>query len=198
MGIAPSLERYARNALSEYDESHDYNHSVRVWENAIKIKEIKELEGSQFLIVMYACFLHDVLDHKYTNKITEEELKRFITDELDAKSADIVIHIIKNISWSKRKSNVPLPTGDIMRKIVQDADWLDALGEVGVKRCIDFTKARGGKVPEDVLKHMEEKLLVMIDHFNFKSSRELAEPLHQYMVNWYNSHSTTSSNKNEV
>ena len=100
---------------------------------------------------------------------------------MNAEQAQIVIDIIENISYSKeirgQRKNVHQPYLDI----ISDADRLEAIGEVGITRCIAYTKAIHGRVPSDVVTHCHEKLLRLYkDGFiRTKTAREMAEPLHK-------------------
>jgi HD superfamily phosphodiesterase len=74
-----------------------------------------------------------------------------------------------------------------MRQVLQDADWLEAIGEVGLVRCAEYNKAHYPN--EDtvamVCKHIHEKLLLIPAELNFKCSRDIAvdlvEPMMQYL-----------------
>jgi uncharacterized protein len=112
--------------------------------------------------------LHDVCDHKYTASISKASLAEFIFSELPAEKAKVVIDIINNISFSQEVNDKRVTLAapyDIYQNIVSDADKLEALGQVGLDRCIIYTKSKGGAVPEDVIKHCHEKLLLLKDNF---------------------------------
>jgi hypothetical protein len=62
---------------------------------------------------------------------------------------------------------------------------------VGIERCETLVRARGGRVPEDVVKHCHEKLLKLYpDNFiRTKTGRELAVGLHEEIVEYVRKHS---------
>ena len=199
--IPVELETFARQALAKYDKSHDFDHGVRVYANARSIVHKMGVNGSnptngckhvfdslEFRVIMYACILHDVLDHKYkgVSDFGEQELREFLNNALGESGASTCLHIIRNISWSGERAgrNVPLERRDILRLIVQCADWMDAIGEIGIQRCIEFSEQRGGELPYAVLDHMHEKLLQIHDKLPIPEARELAYPHHVYMEKW--------------
>ncbi len=186
------LAQFTKKKLASYDASHDYNHSLRVYHNACLIMRLLITESSigfteeEQEIIMYSCVTHDILDHKYQNSCSTEELHRFITGQIGERTAGICIKIINNISWSKQQAgrNRPLENGDLLRQIVQCADWIDAMGKVGIERCTTYTMARGGSVPADVIAHAHEKLVKIYDQLPLREARMIAEDAHNEIVEW--------------
>jgi uncharacterized protein len=186
------LVEFVLHHTKHFDESHDFNHACQVYKNAKHIASI-EFPFYHDDILQFACLLHDVCDHKYDNTLSKEDLHKFIREHMvDEEKADVVIDIINNISYSQEvkglRKTVPLPW-TIYQDIVSDADKLEALGHVGLERCIAFTKARGGKVPEDVVAHCHEKLLKLKDNFiRTKVGKQLAQEGHkvieEYVANY--------------
>lgn len=192
--IPPQLLEFATTAYANHDSAHNLNHALRVFDNACRIIEDEKLiltEG-QLKMLPYVMIGHDFRDHKIVSRglgLPEETIEDFFKKNLGSKMAEEVMCIHKNCSWSKR-NDVP---EDIKRSmlfmIMQDADWLDALGEIGLSRCIEFTrilpKISEVDIPKIVSEHIHEKLLLMPDEFNFHTSRLLArkatEPLISYL-----------------
>lgn len=93
--------------------------------------------------------------------------------------------IIDRISYSKEVKMIKANNLDwkcvlgvkglIVRNIVSDADKLEAIGKIGLDRCIEYTKTKyfekhSEKIPKNVLKVMvnnyaDEKLKTLKDHF---------------------------------
>lgn len=183
----------------EFDESHDIHHAIAVYNNAMDIASHDYYSTAvDTEILMYACLLHDVCDHKYAHSVTKEERNKFIEQQLkDIEKAQCVINVIENISYSQeakgKRQTLPHPQC-IYQDIVSDADKLEALGEVGLRRCIAFTLARGGQVPQEVVEHSHEKLLSLKDNFiRTKRGKELAEPLHKVIVEYCRVHGQRTS-----
>ena len=72
------------------------------------------------------------------------------------------------------------------RNIISDADKLEALGEVGLRRCMQFSEAHNG----NVIEHCHEKLLKLLpDGFiRTNAGKKLAVPGHEYILNYCNRH----------
>ena len=70
--------------------------------------------------------------------------------------------------------------------VLRDADRLEAIGQIGIDRCIAYSVSIGRKIPDDVVVHCHEKLLRLYDeHFIVtEEGRRLAAPLHQIIVDY--------------
>ena len=94
-----------------------------------------------------AALLHDVCDHKYSNSIKREDLDSFIYQCVGEDKGRDVIFIIDNVSFSKEEKirkglAQPIPIPDQLKlylDIVRDADRLEAIGEIGIERCIAYS-----------------------------------------------------------
>jgi hypothetical protein len=79
------------------------------------------------------------------------------------------LHLIDNISFSKEKKNGKIKAFDypynLYRDAISDADKLEALGIRGIDRCIAYTESHGGKVPDDVIQHCNDKLFILADQY---------------------------------
>lgn len=179
--IPAELFDFIKLAYSKFDRSHGVEHVIQVLKYANEIVAREEImmthaERNEFPYVMLC---HDILDHKYVDLCLESSaVKMFYIEHLGTHSAAKVIHIHKNCSWSKRATNVPLGEGDWMRKVLEDADRLDALGENGLRRCIEYNEhahanATSAHIQQLVCKHIREKLLILYDNFNFETSRKI-------------------------
>lgn len=172
--------------------SHGFDHAFAVGYNAMLILSARKNAPSKrsFDIIFLSCLFHDVCDHKYKYlTISKEERNTFLLATQGKINGQLIIDICDNMSWSAevRGENKPLKAEhDWMRRIVQDADRLEALGETGLQRCIDVVKERNGKVPDDVCKHIEEKLMKL--EFYTESAKELAIPKTKVVYDYYVKH----------
>lgn len=202
------LLNFVVESTIHFDESHNHVHALKVTHNAhIIMASIKKDYDKKLLT--YIAMLHDVCDHKYPNSISKEKLSNFIKLNLSVIKEPIVMKIIDNISFSKEdkglRDDITEPYNYYLLA-VSDADRLEALGQVGIDRCIEFTRSKGrrvpllgalasdlnSRVPEDVIVHCHEKLLRLVPEFFIKTeiARKMAGPLHdeiyKYVVD--NSH----------
>jgi len=169
-------------------------------------------------IVALAAMVHDTIDHKYPGEVThsqlEEELACILMTRTSVKDSannnnnnndsnadcdghvkkDVaaIMTIIDNISYSKEKrEGYPHHLGGAlgtMRDVVSDADKIEAIGRVGIERCIEYTRHAhpeydSKEMAREVLAHVEEKLLNLYgSYIRTPKGRQMAEHGHQEMV----------------
>ena len=187
---------FVQSETKDYDESHDFFHAQAVFENAMNI--LKETPVNLPIdvekIVTMAAYLHDVCDHKYKASHTKYfRMESFIGQYCTPSEKMIINGIIKNVSFSKEKKGQLEDMGEyqILRNIVSDADKLEALGEVGLRRCIAYTRTLKPEhqVREHVIQHCHDKLLhLKDDYIRTDAGKRMAEPLHQVIVDYVMSH----------
>lgn len=187
------------NMTKDYDKSHDINHHICVFKNAIEIFikypfNILSLNDNWYMleIITFAALLHDTIDHKYTNNLEEKQivLEKFLKNNLDKKICEHVYWIINNISYSKEKK-FGYPTHEnglvqIARNIVSDADKLEAIGEIGILRCLEFTKKFNLDLSEDgiqilVIQHYHDKLSTLDQYIRTEPGKEMSKPKMEVM-----------------
>jgi hypothetical protein len=188
--ISPSLAAFLDEAYDGADAAHDKMHALRVHENMCWIvqEEGMELSERERVMMPYVSTMHDILDHKrpIAKRPREALVLQWLVDELngDREVAEEIMYIHRNCSWSKRNDSEPL-ADDRLRLLLQDADWLEALGEVGLERCVAFSKAIGvADVEANVRKHIQEKLLFIPGALNFEASRQKAKTLMEPLVRY--------------
>lgn len=152
-----------------FDDSHNHIHAQNVFRNTMTIINKLDIEYEEDVLFL-ASHLHDVCDHKYIGRggITREELESFISAIIGDDKKTRIMSIIDNVSFSREvsgKREVLNFCDNLYLDIISDADRIEALGEVGLQRCISFVKERGGNVPLDVLRHCKDKLLRLTDEF---------------------------------
>jgi uncharacterized protein len=120
--------------IIQNDPSHDFDHIMRVYNNAQKICK-KEKANEK--LVLCAVLLHDIVSypksHKYSKlssiysaKKSKHILKKYSFSD---KEIMIISDAIRDHSFSQNKIPETLEG-----KILQDADRLDALGAIGIAR----------------------------------------------------------------
>ncbi|WP_332876359.1 HD domain-containing protein [Massilia sp. S19_KUP03_FR1] len=186
------------SAASGDDAAHDLQHLQRVWSSAQLL--LARAPGADALVVMAACFLHDLVNlpkdapdraqaSKRSAQLARHQLAwlGFPADKLDA-----VAHAIEAHSFSAAITPTTLEA-----QLVQDADRLDALGAVGLARMF-YISGRLGRAlahPTDplalhrprndmayALDHIEEKLAQLPAMMQTAAGRELAQERLQLML----------------
>jgi HD superfamily phosphodiesterase len=185
--------RFAQEICKGRDESHSINHLLAVTENSLLIiEELLKTNNTQQITVgiledvVTCAILHDIADYKYDrDNVLSKQVKGYINDlckyhKTTDTSSDDLWWIIDNLSFSKERkagsvknlvkntyTNFPFPNKLILiRNIVADADRLEAIGEIGAKRCIvygqhTYPTADKPTLKEKVKEHAEEKLYMM-------------------------------------
>ena len=195
------VKEFARSQMAKYDNSHDFNHLLRVERIALKIAKGENYRGDlEFLRI--AVFLHDVGDHKYTGNDTDgPKMVRKFLESIDYPEDKInrVCFIHQEISF-KNELGKPVE-GDLELNIIRDADRLDAMGVIGIIRAITYGAIRGTpfylegtKFRENldkqtyqketeacVVNHFHEKLFNLKDLMRTKMGKEMAQHRHTYM-----------------
>ena len=181
---------YVKEFFKNDFSGHDYYHSLRVYQNAVRIAEIENADSG---IVSLAALLHDVDDYKLSPETACDmnNARVFLkTIGVSDVNADRICNIISQISFKGTDTVIP---DTIEGKCVQDADRLDALGAIGIARVFAYGGAnnRAIYVPEispDVtmngaeyrncqsssIHHFYEKLFLLEDLMNTETGKKIA------------------------
>ena len=197
-----ALSTFVQTICAGRDESHGHAHMKAVAETARKIVE-RDFDNHPnfeqiFLDAITVAWLHDVSDHKYDHDgMLDKRLDEFGYSTIA--NFDQIKKAVKLISYSSENRAIVLGTplnyeellGEhyaMVRHIVSDADKLEAIGKIGIDRCIEYTThCNPGSSEEDIArevkKHADEKLLRLKDEFiRTPTGKLLAETLHEEMV----------------
>ena len=200
------------NILSEFvaetckgrDESHGYAHMKAVAETSKFIIQqdwvYEDETGSLMLDAITVAWLHDIADHKYDHDGTlEQRLDAF--GRTNISNYNEIKNVIKYVSFSTENKailagtplNFPAILGAYysqIRDIVSDADKLEAIGTIGIQRCLEYTTHTNptythAQVISDVKKHADEKLLRLASQFiKTPTARTIATHRHKEMEEW--------------
>lgn len=178
------------------DSAHDLAHIKRV---VVSAKQLAQAEGADLFIVVPAAWLHDLVnlpknhpDRHLASAMAANEAAHFLQGlgYLD-KALDAVKHSITAHSYS---ASVAPET--IEAKVVQDADRLDAIGAIGIARCMMVGGQLGrklyqtldpfceGREPDDAMytvDHFYNKLLGLGDSFQTQAGRDEANHRTRFM-----------------
>ena len=137
--IINHLKQKVNEMFKDECTGHDISHLTRVLDNAI---EIQKVEGGDFYVVAVSALIHDI------HRLMSTKLKKYVPPEdsldevqkillesgVDLDKLDAILEVVKNHD-NKDSKNYSLET-----LIVQDADALDAMGEIGLKRTLKYCK----------------------------------------------------------
>ncbi|HCE4714252.1 TPA: HD domain-containing protein [Vibrio parahaemolyticus] len=170
----------------QVDAAHDIEHVNRVVKTA---KQLCDEENADIAIVLPAAYLHDCFtypkDHpnrKQSSAIAAKKAIAYLESiQYPQHYHDAIAHAIEAHSFS---ANIRPNT--LEAQIVQDADRLDALGAIGVTRCIQvsthfnaqlyndndmFAKERELNDKQFTVDHFQTKLFKIVDTMNTESAK---------------------------
>ena len=180
----------------QVDAAHDISHVQRVVKTA---KKLAMEEGADLSIVLPAAYLHDCFtypkDHpnrKQSSIIAAKKAVAFLESiDYPRQYHDAIAHAIEAHSFS---ANIRPNT--LEAKVVQDADRLDALGAIGITRCIQVSSEFDAQLYDDkdifaqqrelddkqfTLDHFQTKLFKIAETMNTESARREAQKRKAFM-----------------
>ena len=180
------LKNYVKKSYAQNDPSHDFAHIMRVYKNAEKICRNEKVNER---LVLVSVLLHDIVKKSQSDKRIKSSADLsanksiIILKKLKFLDSDIriVTEAIRNHSFTKKKVSK-----NIVGKILQDADRLDALGAIGIARVFSVSGAKNRQFyePNDpflknrkaddrkwALDHFFKKLLLLERMMNTKTGK---------------------------
>jgi uncharacterized protein len=197
------LPSFVRQEIGSDRSGHDFSHAKRVLTLA---RQIASKEGGNLRIIEAAALLHDTVDSKLfidTQKQATKVRDILTQNAYSPSESQAVLQIITTMSWHLHTEG----SLSLEQKIVTDADRLEALGAIGIIRCIEYGSAHGrvfyeeknivrqdgkasfGESSETDLSHFYDKLLKLGDHFYTATGKEMAEKriafLKEFLAEFY-------------
>lgn len=192
---------FAQEKLKAFDAGHDWTHTERVVNLAVRIQLGENAGDSE--IILLAAILHDIADTKFHRGAETDGgdmAYAFLTKNgLAAEKAEHTRKIINHLSFKQRLEQSPVDS--IEFQIVQDADRLDAMGAIGIARAFHYgghknrllydpeIPPREYKSAEEYKKsdaptinHFYEKLFLLRDLMNTETGKKMAQERHDYMA----------------
>lgn len=184
-----SMVATARAACAGRNAGHDFSHVERVTRVA---GELAARESCDRKVVLAAALLHELVNHPKNHERSSMsghdcgEAAGILMDSLgiDAAVASRVTACIVSHGWSAGKAP---PSAEAA--VLQDADRLDALGAIGLARCVATGVEMGAALfhPKDPfarerelddkafsLDHLARKLFKLPDTFRTAAARKMA------------------------
>ena len=190
---------FVQHHTAHFDESHGLDHALAVVENCLKIMENDDdiIEKAQIypnlrILIVYGAYLHDVRDHKYGDKCVSEEIFNDFVKEVLPSDYENLLRIIQYVSFSKESKGLTPTLAEPYQTaltVIRDADRIEAIGYSGVRRCLTYTKEKGGST-EDAIDHIQDKLIKLLpmDYIKTKYGKRMALPRHREMVRFLSYH----------
>lgn len=167
---------YIRDLFAENADGHGFDHSMRVYRNALRIMETEP--AADRLVVSLGALLHDADDHKLFHTENNGNARRFLREHgIRPDIEERICEAVNAVSFSRNRGRIP---ETIEGRIIQDADRLDAVGAIGIARTFAYG-GKHGRTPEASIAHFHEKLLLLKDLMNTEKAREMAESRHAFM-----------------
>ena len=202
------LSDFVQKTCAGRDESHGHAHMQSVATTARYLVQMDFADRRHYhhliLDATTAAWLHDIADHKYDHDGTlQQTLDDFGYKHIS--NYEDIKKVIKYVSYSSENKAIlagtPIdydtlltPYYALVRHIVSDADKLEAIGQIGITRAIEYTRHANPAFTEqqviaDVCKHANEKLLrLAIEFIRTPTARALARQRHQEMAQWVTTH----------
>ena len=190
------FEQFNHSQMADSDAAHDSEHIKRVVKSA---KALAEIENAQLEVVIPAAWLHDCVtvpknspQRSQASRLAAEAAAAFLREAGYPESfIPGIAHAITTHSFS---ANIPPET--IEAKVVQDADRLDAIGAIGIARCLmvgvsfgidlyngeePFPQKREPNDKQFIIDHFYVKLFKLVDTMQTNAGRTEAERRTQFM-----------------
>jgi uncharacterized protein len=158
-------EEFAKDYMKTYDDSHSFEHVVRVKNMATKIALSENLSEEQIFIIQLAALTHDINDSKYKNVDVDETqqniLRKFFDNLIEDKDIlETIINISCNVSLSVElfnNDNYNLCNNCIELDCIRDADRIDSLGSIGISRYFTYGIIKKNSNINDIIDNIEKR-----------------------------------------
>ena len=198
-----AVKKYTIAKLGQDETGHGMDHINRVVQMA---RRLAAGEGVDPFLPVVSAYLHDTIDEKLVTSIpaAEQELRDYLaTHGFTIEQVTTIMDTISNISFAHTLDGEPIRLS-IVGKIVRDADWLDAIGALGITRAIYYGGGHHEKIydpavkprqnmsrkeyrnlaDETIINHFYEKILKLKDMLQTTTARQIAEHRQQVMLDF--------------
>jgi uncharacterized protein len=185
--------------MAEADAGHGLDHVRRV---VVNVQAIGAAEGADMRIVVPAAWLHDCVivpknspQRSQASRLAAAKAAEFLSSiRFSQELIPAIVHCIAAHSFS-----AGIPCESLEARVVQDADRLEALGAIGVARCLMTGGAMRQRLyhpqdpfpidrtPEDSVQsidHFFAKLLTLADTMQTATGETMARQRTGFMVDF--------------
>jgi len=180
--IINKTELFAKEIMDTYDDSHNFSHALRVKCLATKIAVSEKLNDSEIFEVILASLVHDIGEHKYRGKETQEEkLKNFFEKILDTHITDKIVYLACNVSLSKEVEMNNANTKNICYNLnkqlncIRDADRIESLGSMGISRYFTYGIEKRKNKIDVIIKNIEWRTEILIKNIRTEMGKKISQ-----------------------
>lgn len=188
-----AVKAYTIKALKDDQTGHGLDHIQRVVKMS---KHLAQGEGVDPFLPVVAAYLHDTIDEKLVSDVqqAQHDLATYLADHgFGSDQVATIMDVITNISFAHTLDGEEIHLSPVA-KIVRDADWLDAIGAIGITRAIYYGGGHHEKIydpqilprqqmsraeyrnlaNETIINHFNEKLLHLAGMMQTKTAQQIA------------------------
>jgi uncharacterized protein len=177
-------EEFAKNYMKRYDDSHSFEHALRVKNMATRLAIAENLNDEQLFIIQLAALTHDVNDSKYNNNSedTQENILRGLFNNLinDKILLENIINTACNVSLSielANKNNIK----SIELDCVRDADRIDSLGAIGISRYFTYGIVKRQSDISSIIKNIENRTNILMNNISTDMGKKISSEKYKIM-----------------
>lgn len=188
-----AVKAYTIEKLKDDQTGHGLDHIQRVVKMS---KRLAQGEGLDPFLPEVAAYLHDTIDEKLVADVqqSQDELVTYLRNHnFSTDQITTIMDVITNISFAHTLDGQTIHLSPVA-KIVRDADWLDAIGAIGITRAIYYGGGHHEKIydpdilprqqmsraeyrnlaNETIINHFDEKLLHLAGMIQTKTAQQIA------------------------
>jgi uncharacterized protein len=171
-------EDFAKDYMKKYDDSHSFDHAMRVKNIATTLAISENLNEEQIFIIQLAALTHDINDSKYSNNnedTQENVLRGFFNNLIDDKSIlENIIDIACNVSLSHELAKTSSSYKSIELDCVRDADRIDSLGAIGISRYFTYGIVNKQSNISSIIDNIENRTNILMNNINTDMGKKIS------------------------
>ena len=172
-------EDFVKDYMRLYDDSHSFEHAIRVKNIATRLALSENLNEDQIFIIQLAALTHDINYSKYNNnnnEDTQENVLRSFYNNLieDEAVLENIIHISCNVSLSLELANKN-DIRSIELDCVRDADRIDSLGSMGISRYFTYGIVKRQSNIKSIIENIENRTNILMNNINTDMGKKISK-----------------------
>ena len=156
-------ENFAKDYMKKYDDSHSFDHAMRVKNIATILASSVNLNEEQIFIIQLAA-------------LTQEDILRIFFNNLikDKQELEKIIYIACNVSLSVELAN----NNDmcfIELDCVRDADRIDSLGSMGISRYFTYGIIKNHSNIKSIIENIENRTNILMNNMKTDMGKKISK-----------------------